>query len=191
MSKNEKRTDIIKASLELFAKYGYNNTTTKLIAQMANVNEITIFRNFGTKKELFNVVVKEYVDRLQMKDTIISKKNLPPDEVIRQAGRDYINYNYKNKLVFKIQMKMQDEIEDSDKLKFSISYSQDLQKYFEYLKEKDILLGDAKLLAQSFVASILGTFTFDEMSKSLGYERVIEIVNQQIETFINANIKLN
>lgn len=44
--------DILKASLELFSEKGYSNTSTKDIAQVANVAEGTIFKHFGSKENL-------------------------------------------------------------------------------------------------------------------------------------------
>lgn len=43
---------IIDAAMELILEYGYDATTTKDIAARAGVNECTIFRKFGEKKEI-------------------------------------------------------------------------------------------------------------------------------------------
>jgi TetR/AcrR family transcriptional regulator, mexJK operon transcriptional repressor len=44
---------IIAAATKLFTETGYARTTTKAIAAAAGVNEVTIFRQFGSKKSLF------------------------------------------------------------------------------------------------------------------------------------------
>lgn len=46
------RQRIIQAALQLFGKQGYSQTTTRRIADVAGVNEVTIFRLFGNKKGL-------------------------------------------------------------------------------------------------------------------------------------------
>lgn len=46
------RQRIIDAALSLFAERGYPRTTTRAIADAANVNEVTLFRHFGNKKTL-------------------------------------------------------------------------------------------------------------------------------------------
>lgn len=48
---------IITASLELFAKDGIKSTTTRKIAARAHVNEVSIFRNFGNKKQLVKAIM--------------------------------------------------------------------------------------------------------------------------------------
>ncbi len=47
------------SAFELFAERGYGGTTTKDIAQVAQVNEVTVFRLFGSKEALFKQVVEE------------------------------------------------------------------------------------------------------------------------------------
>lgn len=43
---------IIEAALELLGKVGYKGTTTREIAQRAGINEVTLFRRFGSKESL-------------------------------------------------------------------------------------------------------------------------------------------
>ena len=43
---------ILAAAADLFAERGYRGTTTRAIAQRAGVNEVTLFRRFGSKKGL-------------------------------------------------------------------------------------------------------------------------------------------
>ncbi len=47
---------ILVASLELFSARGYSAVTTKVIAEAAAVNEVTVFRLFGSKDRLFREV---------------------------------------------------------------------------------------------------------------------------------------
>ncbi|MGH7504204.1 MAG: TetR/AcrR family transcriptional regulator [Longimicrobiales bacterium] len=46
------RQRILNAAATLFASTGYRGTTTRRIAQEAGVNEVTLFRHFGSKDEL-------------------------------------------------------------------------------------------------------------------------------------------
>ena len=52
---NETSEKIMKVSLKLFSEQGYYPTTTKQIAEEAGVNELTIFRHFGSKSNLFHL----------------------------------------------------------------------------------------------------------------------------------------
>lgn len=53
----ERRRDILEAALKIFAKKGYNGSTTAEIARAAGVAEGTIFRHFSTKKDLLIAVM--------------------------------------------------------------------------------------------------------------------------------------
>jgi AcrR family transcriptional regulator len=46
------RQRIILAALKLFGEVGYTQASTRLIAETAGVNEVTLFRHFGSKKNL-------------------------------------------------------------------------------------------------------------------------------------------
>lgn len=57
--KNVTRQRLLNAARELFATQGVAETTTKQIAQLAQVNEVTLFRNFGNKQGLLLAVISE------------------------------------------------------------------------------------------------------------------------------------
>ncbi len=56
------RDKILETSIKLFAEKGFNGTTTKEIAEMANVNESLIFRHFSTKRELYGAIIERKID---------------------------------------------------------------------------------------------------------------------------------
>jgi AcrR family transcriptional regulator len=53
------RDRLIQSALELFAAQGVSNTTTRSIAERAEVNEVTLFRHFGNKHGLLLAVLEE------------------------------------------------------------------------------------------------------------------------------------
>ena len=61
-SENSKdtRQRIIDAASELSSQVGYTRATTKAIAKAAGVNEVTLFRHFGTKQDLFAAAIEQY-----------------------------------------------------------------------------------------------------------------------------------
>src|SRR5512133_3787560 len=46
------RDELLSAAAQVYAEAGYRGATTRRIAQMAGVNEITLFRHFGSKEAL-------------------------------------------------------------------------------------------------------------------------------------------
>lgn len=51
---------ILMTAIGLMAEKGYAGTTTKEIAAAAGVNEVTLFRHFGTKQKLLEVAFERY-----------------------------------------------------------------------------------------------------------------------------------
>lgn len=60
MSKSETRENMIKAAQTIFSEKGYEAATTREIAIRANVNEITLFRHFGTKSGLLQECINRF-----------------------------------------------------------------------------------------------------------------------------------
>lgn len=59
LPRNPTRQRLVNAALELFAQQGITETTTKQIAELAEVNEVTLFRQFGNKQGLILAVMEE------------------------------------------------------------------------------------------------------------------------------------
>lgn len=53
----DSRSRIIEAAARVFAETGYRGATTRRIAQAADVNEVTLFRLFGSKDELLRAAL--------------------------------------------------------------------------------------------------------------------------------------
>ena len=56
---DETRQRIIQGAAQVFAQKGYEGATTRAIAEAAGVNEITLFRHFGNKKNLFMAMISQ------------------------------------------------------------------------------------------------------------------------------------
>jgi len=63
LSAEDRRRQIVRAAITLFARKGFEGTTTKEIAQAAGVSEALIFRHFPTKQDLYAAIMDQ-----QMKD---------------------------------------------------------------------------------------------------------------------------
>lgn len=59
-SSEETRTRIFAATRQLIAKKGRRGTTTREIAELAGVNEATLFRHFGNKDALIEACIVHY-----------------------------------------------------------------------------------------------------------------------------------
>lgn len=63
MTPTEAGNRILDAAASLFAERGYQATTTRMIAETAGVNEVTVFRGFGNKQGVLAAVVGRVASR--------------------------------------------------------------------------------------------------------------------------------
>jgi len=56
-------TAILDAAQEMFTAYGYGATTTRALAERAGVNEVTVFRRFGSKSGVLRALGRRVADQ--------------------------------------------------------------------------------------------------------------------------------
>ncbi len=90
--RNPTRQRLVSAALELFAQQGITETTTKQIAELAEVNEVTLFRQFGNKQGLVLAVIEEseVFDQLAASLGEQSIQASSPAQVIRKYAQSYL-----------------------------------------------------------------------------------------------------
>ncbi|HEX2051414.1 MAG TPA: TetR/AcrR family transcriptional regulator [Actinomycetota bacterium] len=58
--RRDRREDILKASLHLFAEKGFHGTSMRDIARAADITEGLIYHYFASKRDLFRAIIDEY-----------------------------------------------------------------------------------------------------------------------------------
>jgi len=91
MSREERRSQIIDSAMKIFIKRGYNGATTSDIAQEAGISEVTLFRYFSSKKELFMEGI-EPILITSLEESIMAAKDLQPLERLKFILKDRIHF---------------------------------------------------------------------------------------------------
>jgi AcrR family transcriptional regulator len=97
LRKSGRTESIVTAAARLFAAQGFHGTSTRQIAELADVSENTLFRHFNSKKEIFWTALRSYAVGLRpvldllhqvqpedAPDVILPKILEPLAEVIRK-----------------------------------------------------------------------------------------------------------
>ncbi|MFN2144583.1 MAG: TetR/AcrR family transcriptional regulator [Anaerolineales bacterium] len=183
------RGRIMQAASRLFAEKGYAGTTTRAIAELAEVNEVTIFRHFGTKDNL----AREIMDRFGGMAIAAELEKRFSGEIHQDLMR-----------IGQVMMMVMTERNDAMRMAIceagNFPEFQDvaaenprqlrrmLARYFErQMAEGHIRSGHPEVLAQAFLGmffsyTVLQGFLLDSLSPEVTDE---EIVTQFVDLFLN------
>jgi len=175
---NETSHKIMKVALKLFSEKGYYPTTTREIASVAGVNELTLFRHFGSKSNLFQAATEYTVIDSQVDHILSNVQNLTFEESMALIARRIYLLYIKNTLLYKVQMKLADDEKELVKLKLSRKVMSVLKVYFSDLNEQNIVKGDPEIMAVTLINSLLGTLTVEILGENtftqISWERLVE-----------------
>lgn len=183
---NETSEKIMKVALRLFSEQGYYPTTTKQIAEEAGVNELTIFRHFGSKGNLFQVTTEHYVLDSKVDSILEDIDNLNFSESMFIISERIYKFLIQNTKLYKVQMKLSDNERDFVKLKLSRKIISVLKEYFKKLVEEEQIDGNPELMAVTLIDSLLGSFTVDILSEhTISNFTWEELVREHTKQFIS------
>jgi AcrR family transcriptional regulator/site-specific recombinase XerD len=83
------RQRLINAALELFTSQGVTETTTRQIAELAQVNEVTLFRQFGNKQGLLLAVIEDTAVFTHLSESL--RAQVQKTSRLDQALKNYVS----------------------------------------------------------------------------------------------------
>ncbi len=101
MTKEERRIQILESALKVFIYKGYNGSTTLDIAKEAHISEVTLFRYFDSKKQIFMEAI-EPVLLTSLKESIEEAKTLGSRDRLEYILKDRIRFVSENQEVIKL-----------------------------------------------------------------------------------------
>ena len=64
---------ILATATELFARFGYNGVSTRDVASGAQVNEVTVYRHYSRKYDLYLAVLEAELQQLRFRGDLLAK----------------------------------------------------------------------------------------------------------------------
>lgn len=153
---------ILLAAIELMAEKGYNGTTTKEIAAHAGVNEVTLFRHFGSKQKLLEAAFDRFHYAEEM--TKLFRERLTGDlhADLLLISRTYHRTMNRNRKLHEIAHKAGNTLPEKvheRALRHPQQLKQLLTDYFRTMAERGLIVnGRPDLLALSFMWMNFGAF---------------------------------
>ncbi len=100
-TESETRTRILQSAVKLFARRGYDGTTTRDLAEAANVAEGTLFRHFTNKKAiLIEVATQGWIDILT--DLLTELSGMGSYKAVAQVMRRRMLHLHQNADVLRV-----------------------------------------------------------------------------------------
>jgi AcrR family transcriptional regulator len=185
------RNRILDAGLLTFAESGFKGATTKEIARRAKVNEVTVFRQFGSKKTLFTTVMTERSPLNQAQKAVSFNVKTPIEELMFRNIKTVLGILRESKHLY---MVILGDVWRLPKLKgftpfLPIAKGLDfLSAFFQMLMDAGkIRKMDAKILARAWMGTVQFHFLTGDM---LGIERLTQAEEDRtirgfVDVFLN------
>lgn len=101
MSREDRKKQIQQSALKVFIEKGYNGGTTQEIAKTANISEVTLFRYFSSKREIFMQSIEPIILKT-LEESITASKKLSPTEQFRYVLTERIKLISENHEVIRL-----------------------------------------------------------------------------------------
>lgn len=153
-TEEDTRTKILQAALQLFARQGYDGTTTKDLAKSAKVAEGTLFRHFANKKAiLIEVATAGWVDILT--DLLTELSEMGSYKAVSQVMKRRMLHMRKNSDLMRVcfvEAQYHPELRESIQAEVITKMTEVAEAFFETAMEKGIYRQmDPKIVAQVFL----------------------------------------
>jgi AcrR family transcriptional regulator len=178
------RDQLLAAAAEVYAEAGYRGATTRRIAQVAGVNEITLFRHFGSKEALLH----EAIARAGAELAYLALPDAPADperELIDWARAQLLHMVDRRSLIRTCMGEMEehpDIISSIDKPPVRAAAA--LASYLGRLRERG--LATAPFDAQVAAAMLMGALFGDAMGRDI----MPELFARDTETSLREYVRL-
>jgi len=184
------RQKLCEAAIELFSKDGYDAVSTKKIAEVAGVSEMTLFRHFGTKTKLYEDAYDAYV--YQPNFETLFERGLKGDVEIDllRIGHVYLDALYMNKALILMEIRSK-SVESGDRpllTKAPVRLKKAIIAYLDCLKSEGIINNDdTEMIAVSFISNILGHFFREVIThQSITEITAVDGIDYSIRNFVNS-----
>lgn len=190
MKFNEKQIEILLVAEQLFAEEGFDGTSVREIAKIANINVAMISYYFGSKEKLLEALVFYRISGLQLHLESLSTENISPIEKIEKLIEYYIQRINSNRCLYQI---VHFEL-STTKRELNLEEFTQVKRNNLKLLENIIHEGQEKGIFQSNInialipPVIIGTTTHFHMNKSYFIELLQLDSDEKYENYISNDL---
>lgn len=184
----DNKSKLMLAAIDLMAEKGYKGVSTKEIAAVAGLSEMTLFRNFGSKMNLLEQAVERYHYSLEMEKLFAESIKWDLRADLLTIGRMYHEIMQRNRKLFIIVLSdnelasIRGKAESHPRKLLEL-----LTEYFKEMQSKDKMIAtDAETQAITFMLLNYGAFISQLFGASFTKVSLQNVINSGIELFVRA-----
>lgn len=176
MTKEDREKQILSSALEVFVEKGYNGATTQDIARSADVSEVTLFRYFASKEEMFMKSIEPIIlDTL--KESITASKDLEPIDQFKYILTERIKLISKNYKVIRLIL-MESQISDKlDEMDYIFKVKEIIK---DMMLKTEIEIKNEDLALRLLMGGIL-SFLYMPINKEENIEDFVEKITNSLK----------
>ena len=152
------RSTILNAAVQVFSQHGFRGSTTRRIADAASVNEVTIFRYFGSKEALLQEAIKGS-DVDPFTNPLPQDPVDPPEELTKWCSAVITHLRARSPMIRKCMGELEERPEFMGQASDAPTRAtNELCAYFRRLKAKGLTKDDfdATVAASMLIGSLFG-----------------------------------
>ncbi|MCC7042333.1 MAG: TetR/AcrR family transcriptional regulator [Acidobacteria bacterium] len=177
------RESLIEAALKVFADAGSRGATTRRIAQLADVNEVTLFRLFKSKDDLLHAALQEFTRRVQTR-RLPDEPVDPRAELVEWCRAHHRDLHKHRALIRKAMGEHEERPEHcACGVHASIRIADELTDYLRQMKRKGLATGDWDERAAT--NTLMGALFSDAMGRDTMPERYPYTMRDAVDHYVD------
>ncbi len=186
----ETKERILEAALKLFSEKGYLGATTKEIARVSGISEVTLFRYFQSKEKLFISVLEHYSFLPKIRELTRDFLEWPIEEALKLLAKSFLNALKSKKELIRIMLSEFPRYPEMVKEAYHKTIEkiiEELAQYFKRLQNEGYLKSSIPsiFLARAFLGLFFSYFHAVEIKGlNFGNSSEEEIINQYVALFL-------
>jgi len=177
------RGALLQATTKVFAEFGMRGATTRRIARAAGVNEVTLFRHFKNKEDLFQAALETFARRSQTR-ALPEQPNHPREELVKWCRTQYRDL-YKHRALIRKAMGEHEEhpAHCARGLEASVRIAEELAAYLTRLKDAKLASGAWDPRAATNM--LMGAIFTDAMGRDTMPERYPYSARSAVDRYVD------
>lgn len=188
---DETREKLLEATLELISAKGYLGATTREIASLAGVSELTLFRKFGKKEHLFEEMLESYTFLPRLRDLIEEIGEMPVREGLNLIGTRFMHTLRERQPLARIMLSEMSHYPQKIRRIYQLmidNLARTLESYLEIRKGRgEVQPVDVNFASYAFLRVLFMTFAYESIIKGqvLSDDKIEYTVHELVKIFLN------